>query len=136
MPESRKKRSNTNSKALNGAYMTWLATVPEGVREDVANRLGSTTISTYGEYVNFVQAMMVETVRGDIHPEVARVLCEMAEMMLVALSADRMEKGPTVAGASQHLIAALTDAEERLKSEPIDATYFSLDADEPDAEVG
>lgn len=135
-PGSRKKKSTTPAKALNGAYMTWLAAVPDDVREAVATRLGENPISTYREYVNFIQAMMVETVRGDIHPEVARVLCEMAEMMLVALSADRIERGPTIAGASHHLVQALADAEAELRKNPIDAAYFEVLPADDAAEVG
>ena len=103
-------------------YIEWLERVPQENRDQLAEILSQTTITTYDDVVSFSQKVMTHVLAGYIAPVAAEAAVKWAEVMLASLAA--REAAAINAGDTY---VALIDALPQAQEDDVEASYTTIE---------
>ena len=122
----RKSKSQSTGLAPADPWIQWLTLVDPAHRSAVADLLERHSVEDHRGLIQFSQAVMVELIRGTIHPDVATEVRNWAELVLTAISAEMSVKG-TPENAHNNILIALQSVAQQSRVTP---TYITMDPPE------
>lgn len=87
-------RQNSVAAARSSEYVTWLSRIDDDTREKIGEILLAVDVSSPLGVAELAKRMIVECVKGNIAPAIADSVVKWAELMLSAITIDKVKNNP------------------------------------------